>query len=169
MPPYSGTLVAFSPLCGGGTGGEGPWWGEPTLPTGCRQDLHPHAPPHADQLNGELTASKTKASRGLGKLSLIFTCGRHQMMMNPKSFATIASIQEKKRVQILGNGRKEPKKRDAPGGKGEVLLGAGRAQNTFPVDQGRAHKQACGRCVRLLVSALEQHSYAVFSVLRVCS
>lgn len=72
-------------------------------------------------------------------------------------------------VQILGNGRKEPKQRDAPGGKGEVLLGEGRTQSIFPVDQGWTHKLACGCSVQLLISALEQHSYAVFSFLGVCS
>ena len=141
MPPYSCTSAALSPLCGRGTGGKGPWWGQPTLPTGCWQDLHPHIPPHANQLDGELTASKTKANTGLGRpVSQTLVYGRHQMMMNmPETqslLPTVASIQEKKWVQILGNGRKKPKKRDAPGGKGEVLLGVGKAQSIFPVDQG---------------------------------
>lgn len=80
VPPCSCTWVASSPLCAKGTGGKEPWWAEPTFPTGC---WHPHTPPHDDQLDGELTASKTKADTGLGRLlSQTLVCGRHQMMMN---------------------------------------------------------------------------------------
>lgn len=75
--------MAFSLLYGGGTGGEGARWGKPTLPTGCWQVLLPHAPPHATQIDGEITASKIKENTGFGRLlpqNLI--CGSHQMTMN---------------------------------------------------------------------------------------
>lgn len=83
VPPYSCTLVVSSLLCGRGTGEEGPCWGEPTIPTSHRQDLYPHPPPHADQLDEELTASKSKANTGLGRLlPQTFICRRDQMKMN---------------------------------------------------------------------------------------
>lgn len=39
----------------------------------------------------------------------------------------------------------------------------------LPSEQGWTHKQACGCCVRLLVSALKQRSYKVFSFLTACT
>jgi len=60
VPPYSGTLVAFSPLCGKGTGGEA------------------HVPRHAGHLDGEPTEAKPKQIL----LSQTLICRRHQMMMN---------------------------------------------------------------------------------------
>lgn len=52
---------------------------------------------------------------------------------NPKHFATVASIQENKKwVQILGKGRKEPKKGMHLEAKERGFLGVGRAQSIFP-------------------------------------
>lgn len=59
--------------------------------------------------------------------------------------------------------------RDAPGGKGEGFFRCGEGTEHLPSEQGWTHKQACGCCVRLLVSALEQRSYKVFSFSTACS
>lgn len=90
-----------------------------------------HAPPCSSlSLPAGSRAYERKAranKRVENLLSEALICGRHDMMINVSETQNlpVTSFQEKDGMQILGsgNGRKEPKKRGVPGGKGEAVLG----------------------------------------------
>lgn len=127
---------------------KGHWWER-----SCWQDPHPHAPPCTDQLNGDLTASKTKPNTGLGRLlSQNLGWKGHQMMMcaaETKSLSwQLLPCRRKRKGTNYWQWQQGVKEK---GCKREVLLGLGRVQSIFPVDQNGL-KQACAVVTLVLCS-----------------
>jgi len=127
--------MALGPCCGRGMCGDEPWWRELTsllLAAGHAPPCSSLSLPAGSRSYGRETRANTRIE---SLLSEALICGRHDVMINVSETQNlpVTSFQEKQGMQILGsgNGRKEPKKRDVPGGKREALLGRHRVSSLW--------------------------------------
>lgn len=157
VPPYSCTLAAFR---------KGHWWGRASA--GRAQPPQELSAGPASPRSSSFQPARwwPYCKQNQSKQSLEDSCPKlssvegtkwwlNERVWNPKSFSTAISSQETNKFRQWQEGCK---KRGTTGGKGGLLLGAGKAQTAFPVDQEWTPQQARGCCVWLLVSTLEQHS-----------